>query len=263
MPVEDRAADTWEPLIAVADLAGGDWPDARPGTPPRAHRRSRGRRQVLDRVRLLADFRTAFTTPATPAPPTTELLDRLNGDPEAPWADSGPTGLTGMRLGDLLREFGITLHDHPVPGRAGQGLHTARDFADAWNRLLPHPRPADGVSRPSRTSLISAGQRPRRIVRPWYGSSRPTDQASYGPDQRKRGWYGWYGLPEPVPRHRRCRMNTPTNLADHRDRSTTITVRKALWKIPEAMPLLSMSRTVIYEQIRAGRLRTVTRAAPD
>src|SRR6185437_8335397 len=27
MPLEDRAADTWEPLIAVADLAGGPWPE--------------------------------------------------------------------------------------------------------------------------------------------------------------------------------------------------------------------------------------------
>lgn len=48
---------------------------------------------------------------------------------------------------------------------------------------------------------------------------------------------------------------------------TTIAMRKALWKIPEAMALLSMSRTVIYEQIRAGRLRTVTqgsaRLVPD
>jgi len=26
MPVEDRAADTWAPLVTVADLAGGDWP---------------------------------------------------------------------------------------------------------------------------------------------------------------------------------------------------------------------------------------------
>jgi hypothetical protein len=26
MPVEDRAADCWEPLVAVADLAGGEWP---------------------------------------------------------------------------------------------------------------------------------------------------------------------------------------------------------------------------------------------
>ena len=26
MPVEDRAADTWEPLVIIADLAGGHWP---------------------------------------------------------------------------------------------------------------------------------------------------------------------------------------------------------------------------------------------
>jgi excisionase family DNA binding protein len=31
-----------------------------------------------------------------------------------------------------------------------------------------------------------------------------------------------------------------------------------LYRIPEAMELLSLSRTVIYEQIRAGRLRSVT-----
>ncbi|WP_432954189.1 helix-turn-helix domain-containing protein [Micromonospora haikouensis] len=33
---------------------------------------------------------------------------------------------------------------------------------------------------------------------------------------------------------------------------------KALYRIPEAMTLLSLSRSVLYEQIRAGRLRTVT-----
>ncbi|MGA4728669.1 helix-turn-helix domain-containing protein [Micromonospora taraxaci] len=32
---------------------------------------------------------------------------------------------------------------------------------------------------------------------------------------------------------------------------------KALYRIPEATTLLSLSRSVIYEQIRAGRLRTV------
>jgi excisionase family DNA binding protein len=32
---------------------------------------------------------------------------------------------------------------------------------------------------------------------------------------------------------------------------------KALYRIPEAMALLSMSRTVIYDQIRRGRLRSV------
>lgn len=38
---------------------------------------------------------------------------------------------------------------------------------------------------------------------------------------------------------------------------TVVPVRH-LYRIPEAMLLLSMSRSVIYEQIRAGRLRTVT-----
>lgn len=38
----------------------------------------------------------------------------------------------------------------------------------------------------------------------------------------------------------------------------TLTIsRKALYRIPEAMALLSMSRAVIYEQLRAGRLRSV------
>jgi excisionase family DNA binding protein len=31
----------------------------------------------------------------------------------------------------------------------------------------------------------------------------------------------------------------------------------ALYRIPDAMRLLSMSRTVIYEQLRSGRLRSV------
>jgi excisionase family DNA binding protein len=33
--------------------------------------------------------------------------------------------------------------------------------------------------------------------------------------------------------------------------------KKYLYKIPEAMVLLSMSRSAIYEQIRTGRLRSV------
>jgi excisionase family DNA binding protein len=31
-----------------------------------------------------------------------------------------------------------------------------------------------------------------------------------------------------------------------------------LYRVPEAMALLSLSRSVLYEQIRAGRLRSVT-----
>lgn len=34
---------------------------------------------------------------------------------------------------------------------------------------------------------------------------------------------------------------------------------KIFYKVPEAMALLSLSRSVIYEEIRSGRLRSVKR----
>lgn len=39
---------------------------------------------------------------------------------------------------------------------------------------------------------------------------------------------------------------------------TVPTDRRQLYRVPEAMGLLSLSRSVIYEQIRSGRLRSVT-----
>jgi excisionase family DNA binding protein len=45
-------------------------------------------------------------------------------------------------------------------------------------------------------------------------------------------------------------------MAANRDAEVT-EFRRYLYKIPEAMVLLSMSRSAIYEQIRSGRLRSV------
>jgi len=39
--------------------------------------------------------------------PTAALLERLRRDPEAPWGDYGPSGLTAMKLGKLLRGYDI------------------------------------------------------------------------------------------------------------------------------------------------------------
>jgi excisionase family DNA binding protein len=42
------------------------------------------------------------------------------------------------------------------------------------------------------------------------------------------------------------------------DMSPSEADRKQLYRIADAMVVLSMGRTLIYEQIRSGRLRTVT-----
>ena len=51
----------------------------------------------------------------------------------------------------------------------------------------------------------------------------------------------------------------PISLDAHRGQAAV--TPKALYRVREAMVLLSMSRSVIYEQIRSGRLRTVKQGA--
>ncbi|MFY1649884.1 DUF3631 domain-containing protein [Solwaraspora sp. WMMB762] len=149
MPVEDRAADTWEPLIAVADLAAGTWPARARHAVTTLTAEANDAGNVSHRIRLLTDIRTAFTTLGNPpAAPTADLLTALNSDPEAPWADSGPNGLTGKKLGDLLREFDIRSDTIRFP--VGQAKGYTRDaFTDAWQRYCPEPEtPSTGVSVP-------------------------------------------------------------------------------------------------------------------
>ncbi|WP_433793059.1 DUF3631 domain-containing protein [Actinoplanes sp. CA-252034] len=136
MPLEDRAADTWEPVIAIADLAGGDWPDRGRHAAEALTAERDGHTVTSDRIRLLTDCRAAFGPHE--AIPTAVLLDRLKADPEAPWADYGGTGLTAMKLGSLLREYDITSGNIRFTTGQAKGYQRA-DFTDAWQRYSPDP----------------------------------------------------------------------------------------------------------------------------
>ena len=153
MPLEDRAADTWEPLIAVADLAAGEWPAlARHAAVVLTADRDQGA-DVSDRIRLLADCRAAFGD--ADALPTTTLVTRLRSDPEAPWADHGPGGITPKRLAAMLRDYDIRSANIRFGEPIGQakGYYRA-DFTDAWARYCPTP--AGEPSHPSQASPPSS-----------------------------------------------------------------------------------------------------------
>jgi hypothetical protein len=61
MPLEDRAADTWEPLVAVADLAGGGWPErARAAAQVMTAAEAQQEEDTSASVRLLGDLREVF-----------------------------------------------------------------------------------------------------------------------------------------------------------------------------------------------------------
>ncbi|GLZ05272.1 hypothetical protein Acsp03_27380 [Actinomadura sp. NBRC 104412] len=147
MPVEDRAADTWEPLVAVADLAGGRWPERARAAVLALTAEADDNGQPSPRLRLLADCRAAFG--ADNALPTSVLLERLKADPEAPWADYGPNGLTAMRLGALLREYDIRSANIRFPGGGQAKGYQRADFLDAWARYCPADDPADDNAAPA------------------------------------------------------------------------------------------------------------------
>ncbi|CAG6398530.1 DUF3631 domain-containing protein [Streptomyces cocklensis] len=141
MPVRDRAADTWEPLVAVADLAGGAWPQrARTACRVMTEREKGNEQDRGAKVRILADLRGAFARHGDPPLLATEtLLHALNADPEAPWHEQGPAGLTARKLQILLADYEIHPANRRFPDGTQRRGYARADFIDPWNRYCPLP----------------------------------------------------------------------------------------------------------------------------
>jgi hypothetical protein len=141
--LSDRQADICEPLLAIADLAGGDWPE-------------RARRALLDLcvgesdedestgVKLLSATREVFGATIEDRIATRELLEQLvSQDTDAPWAswwehdlNIGNVKGPGARLAKLLKPYRIKSR----PFRSGDGTtrgYMRDDFLEAWQRYCP------------------------------------------------------------------------------------------------------------------------------
>lgn len=137
--VTDRPSEVWESLLAIADQAGGEWPD---------RARAACTYFVLDSkpdelslgVRLLSDLRAVFRAQGDPdRMATSSLLDRLRELDEAPWNDLYGKPLDARRLGRELARYGVESRNLKLPdGSVRKGyLTTGEDgLLDAWNRYL-------------------------------------------------------------------------------------------------------------------------------
>jgi hypothetical protein len=141
--VTDRPADVWEPLLAVADAAGGDWPHrAREACVTLVQAAQSTDKHSLG-IRLLTDLRDHVLI-GIDRLPTIAILDRLNALDDAPWADLGGKPLDSRRLSRMLGEY-MTADNEPIHSRnirtAGGVLkgYFAEDLADAWARYCPPP----------------------------------------------------------------------------------------------------------------------------
>ncbi|MEU9055671.1 DUF3631 domain-containing protein [Streptomyces sp. NPDC048384] len=141
--VTDRPADVWEPLIAIADAAGGDWPERAREACVTLVTASKANDKGSIGIRLLTDLRDHVMV-GIDRLPTVAILDRLNALDDAPWADMGGKPLDNRRLGKMLAEY-MTVDNEPIASRnikaAGSVLkgYYAADLHDAWQRYCPPP----------------------------------------------------------------------------------------------------------------------------
>jgi hypothetical protein len=152
--VVDRDADVWEPLIAIADLAGGEWSETARDAAIVLVALGRGEREEESLgIRLLADMRVVLGT--TEAKTTVAILDRLHKIDESLWADIRGKPLNDLGLARRLRGYGIKPQLMRFEGSAKPARgYRKKDFADAWERYLPPPpqepaTPATPVTNPA------------------------------------------------------------------------------------------------------------------
>lgn len=145
MPVDDRAADLWEPLVAVADIAGGAWPD-RARDAAAHHTSLEGDDEDESAgIEMLRDIREVLDLHHGDRIGSTNLVSLLKGKEESRWAEED---LKPRRLAITLREFGI--RPTRMPSGNGRGYWITR-FEDAFARYLspssatPAPEPTEAA----------------------------------------------------------------------------------------------------------------------
>lgn len=132
--IEDRDADIWEPLLAIADAAGGHWPDTARAAAVVMVAKAKEKPATLG-IRLLADIRSVLGDRGRIT--TAELLDALHGLESAPWGNIKGEPIDSRFLARTLGRYEIPTNN-TIRTEAGTAKGYARQhFADAFERYLP------------------------------------------------------------------------------------------------------------------------------
>ncbi|MDF3299978.1 DUF3631 domain-containing protein [Streptomyces tropicalis] len=161
--VTDRPADVWEPLLAVADAAGGQWPERSRVACAELVKAAQAGDEASLGVRLLTDLRDKVFCGADRMP-TAAILEVLLGLDDAPWGDLNDDGkpLTSRGLSKLLSQY-VRPDNTPIRPRGirvGSGTpkgYYADDLTDAWARYCPPTPEKSATSATSATPQVSEG----------------------------------------------------------------------------------------------------------
>jgi hypothetical protein len=142
---DNRVGDNWRLMFAIADLAGGEWPE-------KARRAAAAVSKVNDvasaTTLLLSDIREIFRAKddkddfgnvlvhclRVASTELVRLLGEMNDRPWPEWKNGKP--MTEAGLARLLKTFGIVPKQKQIGGERFSGYFRA-DFDDDWERYLP------------------------------------------------------------------------------------------------------------------------------
>ncbi len=137
--LNDRAEDVWEALLAVADLAGGDWPVRARTAAVTLSAEADAEADVSMSLRLLADLRAVFGDAR--GLHTATILDRLCELDEAPWGDWYGRRFNDRDLAKMLRDYKVKSRDVREGGNGDNRKgYRADDLAPAWSACLPRDK---------------------------------------------------------------------------------------------------------------------------
>lgn len=144
--LNDRTGEAWEPLLAIADLAGGRWPalarEAALGLVGDDGDEPGHGGRLLAKLREVFDGREAMTTIA--------ILEAVNADEELPFGGwRHGDGLDARGLSRLLKPYGVKPRTIRLDGETMKGYRSDQ-LEEAFARYLPPTRQSPSqASQPS------------------------------------------------------------------------------------------------------------------
>jgi putative DNA primase/helicase len=171
--LNDRDADNWRSLLAVAEAAGGDWPQRARDAALALSGAADGSDEIG--IRLLRDIQSVCAEDQGRIEDrisTDKLIARLTADPERPWVDfHRGKPITANQLGKLLRRFGLASQNLRFDDGTQAKGYNLRLFADVWQRYLDDAQTSSSAdfatsSRPAVPNAVVIGISPTFSSRP-------------------------------------------------------------------------------------------------
>jgi hypothetical protein len=133
--LNDRAQDNWEHLLAIADMAGGSWPNLARRAAIAISGESEDDLSLGEQ--LLLSIREAFEQDRADKLAREELLRRLIADEEGPWATwNKGKPIAAAQLRKRLAAFEIKTKKVRLDTYTTAQGFERRQFEDAWSRYL-------------------------------------------------------------------------------------------------------------------------------